>query len=282
MLSIASDQQMVDGLSRPARWPVGASALVHACAFAAFLTLSRGGSRPAAPAADVVSSTPPSIVHLVFVATDSSGPPSGGGGGGNRQPEPIRRAEAPGRDAATWRIAPRISLAGTHPADVSPAGLVLDAKPLASGFTDRLGLPTGGVPVGTSLGPGTGGGVGTGTGSGIGEGMGPGLGPGRGGGTGGDVYQPGGSVTAPTVVLEVKPHYTDEALALRIQGSVIVELVVTAAGLPSNARVVRSLDPRGLDEEAIKAVQQWKFRPGRLAGTPVNVLVTVFVDFRLY
>jgi periplasmic protein TonB len=282
MLSIASEQEMTDALSRPARWPAGVSALVHASAFAAFLFLSRGGALLSLPAPDTTrpASKPPT--YLVFVATNSGGESHGGGGGGNRQTEPIRRAEAPGHDAVTVRIAPGIALTNSRVVDALPVGLVLDAKPLASGFADHLGLPTGGVPIGTSLGPGTGGGVGTGTGSGIGEGTGPGVGPGTGGGFGGDVYRPGGAVTSPAILVEVKPHYTDDALALRIQGTVVIELVVTAAGLPANVRVVRSLDGRGLDEEAIKAVQQWRFRPGRLGGTPVNVAVTVFVDFRLY
>ena len=65
----------------------------------------------------------------------------------------------------------------------------------------------------------------------------------------------------------------------RIQGTVGLELVVRANGLPSNIRVVRSLDPNGLDEEAIIAAGQWRFEPGRLNGQPVDVLVTLLIDF---
>jgi outer membrane biosynthesis protein TonB len=34
-----------------------------------------------------------------------------------------------------------------------------------------------------------------------------------------------------------------------------------------------------LDEQAIVAAAQWRFEPGRLAGRPVDVLVTVMIDF---
>jgi len=159
--------------------------------------------------------------------------------------------------------------------------LVLDAKPLASGTFDQIGLPSGGVTAGTSTGPGSGGGVGTGNGTGIGPGNGPGLGPGLGGGTGGGPYRPSGAASAPRIVTQVKPTYTNDALLRKLQGTVVVEVIVTGEGLPSEIRVVRSLDPGGLDEQATAAVSQWRFEPGRLAGTPVNVLVTVMLDFHI-
>lgn len=195
---------------------------------------------------------------------------------------PIRRAESPGRDAITLRIAKPIE-PSPRIVDAEPRlpGLLLDARPLASGFVEQLGLPSGGVTFGTSTGPGTGGGVGSGTGPGIGDGRGPGLGDGAGGGTGGGVYRPGGSVTAPRLVSQVRPSYTASALDRRIQGSVMLELVVTEKGAPSLIRVVRSLDSGGLDDEAIKAVREWKFMPGRMSGTPVPVLVTVVLDFTI-
>jgi TonB family protein len=162
-----------------------------------------------------------------------------------------------------------------------PRQLVLDALPQASGLLERLGLPLAGVPFGASQGPGSGGGVGDGAGTGIGSGSGPGLGPGSGGGTGGGAYRPGGAVTAPRVIAEVSPVYTNEAMFRRIQGSVVLELVVDSRGRPSGIRVVQSLDPGGLDEQARAAVNQWRFDPGRLAGVPVDVRVTVILDFRL-
>ena len=155
----------------------------------------------------------------------------------------------------------------------------MDAKPLASGQAEQVGLPTGGVSYGSSTGPGSGGGVGDGVGTGIGSGRGPGIGPGSGGGTGGGIYRPGGAVTAPRVLKEVKPTYTENALFHHTQGTVVMELVVRSDGFPSDIRIVRSLDPGGLDEQAIAAAGQWRFEPGRLSGMPVDVLVTVMIDF---
>ena len=68
------------------------------------------------------------------------------------------------------------------------------------------------------------------------------------------------------------------ALQNKVQGSVWLELVVTRDGKPANIRVVRSLDP-GLDFEAVKAAGEWRFEPGRLAGAPVDVIVTIVMDF---
>jgi TonB family protein len=181
----------------------------------------------------------------------------------------------------TLRIAQPLLLTPSD-AGVPPplAGVVLDARPLASGAQDILGLPDGGVSFGTSTGPGSGGGVGDGAGTGIGSGIGPGVGAGSGGGTGGGVYRPGGSVTPPRIVTQVKPKYTDEALARKIQGTVILEMIVTRDGQPAQIAVWRSLDP-GLDDAAVRAASAWRFEPGRLAGIPVDVLVTLMLDFRI-
>ena len=89
----------------------------------------------------------------------------------------------------------------------------------------------------------------------------------------------GAGVVPPTLLSQVRPKYTGEAMRLRIQGTVALDVVVSREGIPMAIRVTRSLDPGGLDEEAIAAVRQWRFTPGRIGGTPVDVLVTVLVDF---
>ena len=65
----------------------------------------------------------------------------------------------------------------------------------------------------------------------------------------------------------------------KIQGAVLLEAIVTSDGCASRIRVVRSLDPGGLDEAAIAAVAQWQFEPGRLGAVPVDVLVMIDVGF---
>ena len=62
----------------------------------------------------------------------------------------------------------------------------------------------------------------------------------------------------------------------------MLEAVVTVDGCPSQIRVIRSLDPGGLDAQAVAAVAQWQFEPGRLADTPVDVLVTIELAFRIW
>ena len=176
--------------------------------------------------------TPIDITRFVFVVSDPPRIGGGGGGGGNQQPGPIRNARGIGTDTMTLRVrqAPAMEapMASVSPPPVSPLlSVVLDAKPLASGTVEQTGLPTGGVSEGSSTGPGTGGGVGSGVGTGIGSGRGPGVGPGSGGGIGGGVYRPGGAVSAPRVITEVKPSYTSGALRHGIQGTVLLELVVT-------------------------------------------------------
>jgi TonB family protein len=223
-------------------------------------------------------------MHLVYVARNAISPAvgHGGGGGGNRQPSPIRRAQGIGSDAMTLRIARPLETTST-PADILRLpGVLLEARPLASGAFDQIGLPTGGEQGGSSTGAGSGGGVGTGVGTGIGAGSGPGIGPGSGGGMGGGIYRPGGGVSPPRVIRQVKPSYTPGALLEKIQGTVVVELVVDRTGHPGRIHVVRSLDPEGLDQQAIVAVGQWRFEPGRLAGTPVDVLVTIALDFWIH
>jgi len=220
------------------------------------------------------------IAHLVFIAREAPRISGGGGGGGNRQAGPIRHAEGIGHDAITLRTTSTLPSFRDNHVDRPPAApaVLLDARPLASGNSDVFGLPVGGVSFGTSSGPGSGGGVGEGAGTGIGSGSGPGLGPGSGGGTGGGAYRPGGSVSPPRVIREVKPTFTADALARKVQGRVLLELVVNRLGRVENVRVVRPLDP-GLDEQAIAAARQWRFEPGRLAGTPVDVVVTLALDF---
>jgi TonB family protein len=144
-----------------------------------------------------------------------------------------------------------------------------------------MGMPEAPSSLPFSLGPGSGGGVGEGTGTGIGSGRGAGYGPGSGGGFGGGAYRPGNGVSAPTILSQVRPNYTSDAMLRRTQGTVVLEVVVGRDGIPSAIRVVKSLDEHGLDDEAIRAVQLWRFVPGRIGDTPVDVLVKVVLEFRI-
>jgi TonB family protein len=93
---------------------------------------------------------------------------------------------------------------------------------------------------------------------------------------------PGVDITLPVVLKEVKPGYTQAAKDKKIKGSVWLSAVVGAEGDVTDVKVTRSLDAEyGLDEQAIKAVRQWKFKPGMKDGQPVAVQVTLEMTFTL-
>ncbi|HTV00810.1 MAG TPA: energy transducer TonB [Luteitalea sp.] len=243
----------------------------------------------ALPGGEATAVPPPEPNYeLVFLAVP--GPGGGGGGGGNKSPEPPRKAEAPGRDRITVPVAPKVSV--TPPPTVEPPKpaepppvpqMNIPVQNVASGEVAIAGvIDKSAVPAGTSQGAGTGGGAGTGTGTGVGPGQGSGLGPGFGGGTGGGAYRPGSGVTSPTLLSQVKPQYTTEAMRAKIQGKVWLEVVVMPDGRPGDIKIARSLDRTfGLDEEAIKAMRQWRFRPGMRQGSAVPVQVVVEMEFSL-
>jgi TonB family protein len=96
------------------------------------------------------------------------------------------------------------------------------------------------------------------------------------------VYKPGNGVTLPAVVREAKAEYTQEAMQQKIQGSVFMEVVVLDSGDVGDVRVSKSLDAKyGLDQEAVKALRQWKFKPGTKDGKNVAVEVTIEMRFTL-
>lgn len=133
-----------------------------------------------------------------------------------------------------------------------------------------------------SAGTGSGAGMGSGSGGGLGSGAGNGYGPGQGGNYGGGLEQIGGRVAAPVLVHSVEAEFSDEARRAKYQGVCLVSLIVDAQGNPQNIRVVRTLG-MGLDEKAIEAIKQYKFKPAMKDGrTPVPVQITIEVDFRLY
>lgn len=263
-----------------ARW----SALVSTAFHAAVVTLMAAtvtGIVTTPPAARLSTPDTVEIPRMVFL--QMPGPGGGGGGGGNRQPAPPSRARAIGSDHITIPSAHPVVTSST-PADKPPAipSVVLPSVPLASGTVWQMGAPEARSSLPFSQGPGSGGGVGEGTGTGIGPGRGPGFGPGTGGGFGGGAYRPGNGVSAPVLLSQVRPLYTSEAMRLKIQGTVVLDVVVGDDGVPSVIRVVRSLDEHGLDLEAVRAVRQWRFDPGRIGGTPVAVLVRIVLEFHIH
>jgi len=97
------------------------------------------------------------------------------------------------------------------------------------------------------------------------------------------VYEAGSSgVSLPTVLKEVKPAYTAEAIRNRIQGTVLMAVVVLSDGTVGEVTVLRSLDTTfGLDAQAVLAAKQWLFNPGMKDGLAVAVRVTIEMTFTL-
>ena len=104
--------------------------------------------------------------------------------------------------------------------------------------------------------------------------------PGTGGGFGGGAYRVGGGVTAPSVLVKVEPEYSEEARKAKWQGTVVLSLVVDENGRAQAIKITKALG-LGLDQKAIEAVRQWRFKPGMKDGKPVPVIAAVEVNFRL-
>jgi TonB family protein len=96
------------------------------------------------------------------------------------------------------------------------------------------------------------------------------------------IYRPGDGVTLPSSIHEVRPDYTPEAMEKKIQGNVVMAVVVRETGDVGDVHVRHSLDAEyGLDRQAVVAIKQWKFRPGMKDGQPVAVEIFVQVSFTL-
>jgi periplasmic protein TonB len=145
----------------------------------------------------------------------------------------------------------------------------------------NLGDPRTSIVGPASNGSGSGAGLGSGDGGGIGSGSGAGYGPGEGGGYGGGLYHVGGGVSPPVLIYSVDAEFSDEARRAKYQGVSVVSLIVDAHGLPQRIRVVRKLG-MGLDEKAVEAVRQYKFKPSTYQGKPVPVEITIEVNFHIY
>jgi TonB family protein len=95
-----------------------------------------------------------------------------------------------------------------------------------------------------------------------------------------EIVRVGAGVSQPSVIHKQDPEYTKEATAARLSGTVALTVVIDKEGNARNIQVARPLG-MGLEQKAVEAVSQWKFRPGTKDGQPVNVRATIEVNFRL-
>ena len=286
----------------------GVSRLVSGSVYAAMLAVILIAAAVAVPGAVPDKTAEPSadLVRLVFVA--EPGPGGRGGWGGLRQPVPPPKAERKGTRRVSSPLPQRRppTLVAPRPRPVRPPPrrpprptprpipTPLDHEPRPALLASLVAVPadtrdTVGLlsqviaspaPETASRGSGMSGGVGSGSGVGGGQGTGRGIGPGEGGDIGGGPYRPGSGIEPPSLPREVTPDYTEQARRAGLEGEVLLELVVDPDGRVSDLRVLRALGA-GLDEEAVRAVRQWRFSPARRLGSPVAVIAEAAVELKL-
>jgi TonB family protein len=178
-----------------------------------------------------------------------------------------------------------------------PNGLPGKGNPNKTTNINRLGSPA--LPGGDGYGNGTGGAKGIrGTVASTGFGNGVATPPPSGGKRG--VVQSGGFADAtvadntpkkkaaagdsPTTMVDIldkpRPQYTAEGRTLKIEGDVVLDMVFQADGTIQVNRVISGLG-HGLDEAAVRAAQQIKFKPAKRDGQPVDFPARVRIEFRL-
>jgi protein TonB len=204
----------------------------------------------------------------------------GGGGGGARELVPAPKGRLP--KFSETPITPPMLAVNEHPKlAVEPTIKMPPNVVLPNNNLPNLGDPRTSIVGPASNGSGSGAGLGSGDGGGIGSGSGAGYGPGEGGGYGGGLYHVGGGVSPPVLIYSVDAEFSDEARRAKYQGVSVVSLIVDAHGLPQRIRVVRKLG-MGLDEKAVEAVRQYKFKPSTYQGKAVPVEITIEVNFHIY
>jgi TonB family protein len=252
---------------------VGAHALI--CAIIVLFALDRWHERQIqkkliATAVDVTPFIPASPLK------DTMG---GGGGGGNHEILEASKGKLP-KFAKTQITPPQILRLDNPKLAVEPTVVKPPIKLPDANMPD-LGIPQSPQIAFSSQGSGSGSGFGSGSGGGIGSGNGNGIGPGTGGGYGGGLYKVGGGVSNPILIFAPDPEFSDEARRAKYQGICVVGLIVDPLGNPQRVHIVRPLG-MGLDEKAIEAVRQYKFKPAQLNGRAVAVEVNIEVNFRIY
>ncbi len=221
-----------------------------------------------------INVTPLDISPYVAKLPAGNDKAGGGGGANNHTLTPTSKGKLP-KFTMTQFAAPQAKILNLNPklamdpTLLGPPDLKLPSPnmanfgdPLAKGITDSLG---------------------NGNGTGIGSGSGGGLGPGEGGGTGGGVFRAGiNGVGSPMCIYCPQPEYSDEARKAKYQGTVLLDVTVTADGRVVSPVVIKG-PGLGLEEKALAQVRNWKMRPAvGPSGKPVNCRVQIEVTFHLY
>jgi TonB family protein len=252
------------------------SAVVHVVMIAvilwAFVTVKKA---TVTPVVQVTKIDLPQYMPIVQHVTATGG----GGGGGSHDIVQAPKGRLPKIEQQP--IAAPMVIENNHPKLAAAPSIVMPKDiQLPNNNLPSLGDPRTSVAGPASNGIGSAGGMGIGSGGGIGSGKRSGYGPGEGGGYGGGLYHVGGGVAAPQLVSAPDPEFSDEARRTNFEGVCVVSLIVDAQGNPQRVQVLRPLG-KGLDEKAVAAVRQYRFKPATLQGKPVAVELNIEVNFRL-
>lgn len=90
---------------------------------------------------------------------------------------------------------------------------------------------------------------------------------------------PAGSIRSPQLIRKVAPEYPKKARKEHVEGVVRLHVVIGKDGVPRELTVITG--DSLLAPAAIKAVQQWRYEPALLKGSPVEVDTTIDVNFQL-
>ena len=246
-------------------WSMGGAVVAHVVVLAVVLALA---SERTAPYKRVM--TPVETVELTPPPRLMPQPKVAGGGGGQPDHAPVTAGHLP-KFSTEQLLPPKAPPTIDPKLVVEPTVIAQDLK-MADNKMPDLGSPSSSLK-GFSMGNGTGGGIGSGNGNGIG--------PGSGGNAGDGVMEVGGGVSPPKVIYQVDAEFSEEARKAKFSGDVYVSVIVDEQGRPTHVHVVRGVG-MGLDEKAIEAVRQYKFKPAMLKGKPVKVAVDVNVVFNIY
>jgi TonB family protein len=87
-------------------------------------------------------------------------------------------------------------------------------------------------------------------------------------------------ITPPRVLYSPEPEYDDASRKAKIEGTVVLRIIVTRDGLVKDPKINRGLC-EALDKKAVETVSQWKFTPAMKNGKAVSLYLMVEVTFKL-
>lgn len=263
----------LESRTRTNPWAIGTSTAVNGALIALLLILGLQTTRNHFPPATPLSHIDLSDFPLLSPATPQAN--NGDSGSGAHDLVDPTRGKPPKFTAAPLAtpivptiVDPRLAV---EPAIVKQA-VTLPSDP----SLPNIGMPHSPNVTMLANGPGDGAGIGSGKNGPYGSGTGDTFGPGS-----GDGLVPGNGIKAPVLIFAPTPEFSDEARRNKYQGVCMITVVVDAQGIPHNPVVIQRLG-EGLDEEALRAIPQYRFKPGMKDGHPVGTRITISVNFRLF